>query len=145
MTSTSIWRSGPGTLTLTMRPFGMFVMTPGIWMIASGTARVLPGVLNHGDYEVEVSAADVALLLTAPVPGTSPSLMAMCWATRHPAAPTSTWNWGMLLARGGTILPCVNAAGAVQPLDPNGFRHFPSKTFPAGKNDDPDFRELTLQ
>ena len=134
MAKYSIWNTGAGAVTLSVRALRPFVMSTRLSLIANGVVIPLVGTTNSGIDDYALDAAIVSQLRSAPTSTNPPSLLFSCGAIYHPGAPDRKWGGGMRVSRAGTVLPCVDENGAALPLDSKGFRQTSLRTFPAGKN-----------
>ncbi len=134
MSKYSRWQTGPGALTLSVRPLRPFVMMTRLSLIISGGPIKLTGTTVAGIDVYQLDAATVQLLLSAPTSQDPPSLLLSVGAVLSPGAPNRNWAWGTRITRGVQVLPCIDDTGKSLPLDSNGFRLTSLRTFPAGKN-----------
>ena len=130
MAKYKVWKTGPGSVTLTvcaLRPVELFRPRLDLTTLAADT----PINAVHSDdlFHFDLSDAMVATLRTAPNSLNPPSLSFYCSAVRAPMSVDRKWGWAMRISRGGVALPVENYDGSPVKLDATGFvrvqRSFP--------------------
>ena len=126
----TIWRTGPGNLSVEVRPCGSAVIVPSLAIVAPGGTTLTDRCNEGNTVRFLLGAAQVERLVGSPTLERGPYLGLLCDAFLSIVHEDRTWGWSVRVSRDGTVMTGFRPGGTPVRTDREGFSRCALRRFP---------------
>lgn len=126
----SIWRTGPGDISVEVRPRGSAVIVPSLTIVAPGGTTLTDRCNEGSTVRFMLNAAQVERLISSPALERGPYLGLLCDAFLSTGHRDRRWGWSVRITRDGTLLAGFRPGNVPVPTDREGFSRCRLRRFP---------------